>query len=133
MFLVRLRRSQQIAFLSLAHELVTADGTAAVGEVATLAKLGREMGLDLETPAERLSVDEAAERFDTKPTQRLVMLELLALGYADRDYSLVESALIRRLALMWSLETKGLEALEDWVLRHRRLKEEALKLIAGGQ
>ncbi|MCP4897076.1 MAG: hypothetical protein GY906_08880 [bacterium] len=132
MFLVRLRRSQQIAFWSLAHEMVTADSTAAVGEVATLARLGREMGLDPDFQVERLSVDEAAERFDTDASRRLALLELLALGYADRDYSMVESALVRRLAMIWRVNSKTLEEIESWVLRRRRLKAEALALFAGG-
>lgn len=132
MFLIRLRRSQQIAFLSLAHELVSADGTTAVGEVASLARLCREMGLKAEDATERLSIDEAAERFDTDSSRRLVVLELLALGFADRDYSMVEHALIRRLAVVWRIDTKTIDAIEKWVRKQRRHEAEALRLIAGG-
>jgi uncharacterized tellurite resistance protein B-like protein len=132
-FLLRLTKAQQEAFLSLAHELVTADGSAAMGEVAALSRLSSEVDLDPDVPFERLVVEEAALRFDKHSSRAIVLLELFALAYADRTTSVVEDAVIRRLAVLWKLDSEHLECYESWALRHRKLVDEGLRMIAEAQ
>ena len=132
MFLTRLKRPQQMAFLSLARELVASNSVAAMGEVAAMARVQREMGLDQDGPVEWLAVAAAAARFESTSDRTVVMLELLTLGYADGNLTMLEHALVRRLALVWRIDAARLAKLEDWVRRHRRLMDEGVKLIGNG-
>jgi uncharacterized tellurite resistance protein B-like protein len=130
MFLLRLTKSQQTAFLSLAYDLVTADGSTAMGEVTALNRLMLEIGLHPDDPFNRMVFEEAAGRFDTRTSRVIALLELSALAYADRTTSVVEDAVIQRLAVFWKVEKETLDEIESWALRHRKLLDDGLGMIA---
>ena len=129
MFLTRLTHTQRSAFLCLARELVSTDGVTTLGEAVVLSEQRREIGELAATSGERLSVNAAAERFDSPATRAVAMLELMRLARADRTVSILEHGLIRRLALQWGIPSDRLAELESWADRHWRLMEEGLELI----
>ena len=95
-----------------------------------VASVAEEYAGDYFPPSgERLSVNAAAERFDTPTSRAVVLLELLRLARADRTVSILEHGLIRRLAVQWSIDDERLHALETWADRHWRLHAEGLDLI----
>ncbi len=132
MFLNRLSRSEGVAFLSLAHEVVTSDSVTTVGEVTRLAAIRRELGFSLDEIPEMLRMDVAAERIDSASARTIVMIELVDLCHADRRLSVFESGVINRLMTMWLIDGAKLQRIENWVRRHRQLIEEARELIAKG-
>jgi hypothetical protein len=129
MFLSRLSPAQRSAYLCLARELVATDGVTTLGEAVVLSEQRREAGELAATSGERLSVDAAAERFDTPTSRALVLLELLRLARADREVSILEHGLIRRLAIQWRVDDDRLGALEAWADRLWRLQADGLALI----
>jgi uncharacterized tellurite resistance protein B-like protein len=129
MFLAQLTRPQRQAFLSLARELVEADGVMTLGEVIATTDLARELGLDDGSPV--LPFVEAAARFETRPSRMVALLELMALAHSDGTVAAAENAAIRRLGLVWRVDTHELRTIESWVLEHRRLLHEARQLIRG--
>lgn len=129
MFLSRLNHSQRSAYLCLARELVATDGVTTLGEAVVLSEQRREAGELAASSGERLSVDAAAERFDTPTTRAVALVELLRLARADRDVSILEHGLIRRLAIQWRIDDRRLGELEAWADRHWRLQAEGLELI----
>jgi hypothetical protein len=129
MFLNRLSHAQRSAYLCLARELVATDGVTTLGEAVVLSEQRREAGEHAATTGERLSVDAAAERFDTPTSRAVVLLELLRLARADREVSILEHGLIRRLAIQWRVGDDRLDALEAWADRLWRLQADGLALI----
>jgi hypothetical protein len=130
MFLTRLTHAQRSAYLCLARELVSTDGVTTLGEAVVLSEQRREIGELAATSGERLSVNAAAERFDSSAARAVAMLELMRLARADRSVSILEHGLIRRLALQWAVSGDRLAELESWADRHWRLMEEGLELIS---
>jgi len=133
MFLSRLNQSQRSAYLCLARELVATDGVTTLGEAVVLSEQRREAGELAASSGERLSVGAASERFDTPTSRAVALLELLRLARADRQVSILEHGLIRRLAVQWSIDPRRLEALESWADRHWRLHAEGLRLIGAAE
>jgi hypothetical protein len=129
-FLNRLSRFEGVAFLSLAHEIVTSDSVTTVGEVTRLAAIRRELGFSLDEAPDILRTDVAAERIDSASARTIVMIELVDLCHADRRLSVHESGVISRLTTMWMIDEKRLQGIENWVHRHRQLILEAHELIA---
>jgi len=131
-FLIRLSQSQRVAFLSLAHDIVTSDSVTTVGEVTQLASIRRELGFLADETPELLRIEVAAEQIDSSSARLIAMIELIDLCYADRRISVLESGLISRLATLWRINDSVLQGLENWVHRHRQLIGEAHELIAKG-
>jgi len=129
MFLNRLSHAQRSAYLCLARELVATDGVTTLGEAVVLSEQRREAGEHAATSGERLSVDAAAERFDTPTSRAVVLVELLRLARADREVSILEHGLIRRLAIQWRVDDDRLDDLEAWADRLWRLQADGLALI----
>lgn len=128
-FVSKLSRPQREAFLSLARELVESDGVMSLGEVIATTGLARELGLDSGSAV--LSFAEAAARFDSRPSQMVALLELMSLAHSDGTIVAAENAAIRRLGLVWRVDAVELQAIEAWVMEHRRLVREAHQLISG--
>lgn len=129
MFLSQLTRTQRQAFLSLARELVEADGVMTLGEVIATTALGRELGLD--DTGEVRPLAEAADAFDSRSSRVIALIELTLLAHADGSSAGAENSTLRRLALMWTIDGAEMREIENWVLQHRRLVREAHHLIRG--
>jgi hypothetical protein len=130
-FLARLTRTQQQAFLSLARQMIAADSVASLGEMATLQQLRREMGVDVDGATEVLSLAAAAARFDTRAARIIALLELTVLSHSDRQSSLGENSMLQRLAGLWGFDATTVASIDAWVVRFRKLTDDALDMIAG--
>lgn len=129
MFLSRLHPLQSVAFLSLAHEIVSSDSVSTVGEIFGLAEIRRELGIGAEDELELLSVDMAAEQMTTGLSRTVTLLELMRLSHADGHLSVHESGLINRLATRWRIAPAELDRIRSWSGRCRDLRIEGLELI----
>ncbi len=102
MFLAQLQTEQKYAYMALARALVAADNAFTQDEQVLLAQYRQEM--DLENDGD-VSPEEAIACFSAAGSniQKKVMFELLALAYADTDYSAEERAYLTKLLTAFAL------------------------------
>lgn len=129
MFLHQLQEEQKKSFLALAIKTIAADGVKDPREENAILAMRREMGLWAETRLPQGSVEELAAVFDDQKSQRILMMELLGLVYADEKYQRQEQRILRGLAKLFGLEEEEAGRMENWVLRQMELNREAAGLL----
>ncbi|HLP57416.1 MAG TPA: TerB family tellurite resistance protein [Candidatus Deferrimicrobium sp.] len=131
MFLSRLNLDQRKAFLALTMKIIGADGTLEPRERQMVEAMRYEMALFTETdlPKGYVSVAEMAQPFDTRESQVILMLECIALAYADEDFHGEEQKILRELALIFKFTEEEATAMENWVLRYKGLVKEAVAMF----
>ena len=98
MFLNRLSAEEKNAFLVLAHHVARSDADFSVEERIIIAKYCMEMQIDDiddydETP---FDLEQILDHFETASHRNIVLLELMALVYADGRLAQQESMLLDR-------------------------------------
>jgi uncharacterized tellurite resistance protein B-like protein len=132
MFLSRLNQEQKKAFLAIAMKIVGADGQLDPKERQMIEGMRYEMGLFTETDIATgyVEVEELAKPFDTRESRIILMLESIALAYADEEMHGEEQKILRELALIFELSEKEATTMENWVLRYKELLKEAMAMFA---
>ncbi len=130
MFLNQLQDEQKKAFLSLALKLIQADGVTDPREEMIFLAMRQEMGLWQETQLPQGSVEKLSAPFADKKSQRIVILELLGLVYADERFQEQEQRLLRGLANLFEISEEDATKIESWALRQIQLTREAHELLA---
>ena len=101
MFLNSLTLEQKKAFLSIAMKIIGADGILETRERQKIETMRYEMGLYNETDLPTGDIEDIAKTFDTRKSRVIVMLEGIALAYADEDLGEEEQKILRALALVF--------------------------------
>ena len=98
MFLNRLSTEEKTAFLALAHHLARSDADFSSEERVIIAKYCMEMQVDdiEDYDDDTFELEQVLNRFDTSSHRNIVLLELMALVYADGRLAQQESLLIDR-------------------------------------
>lgn len=111
MFLGNLTKEQKPHFLSLATAVILADGVLGDAEVTMLEQYKQEMALPPSTNIATEPVSQAIEAFQSASgtVKKQIVFELLALSYADNDYSPEEESLLREIALGLGLDVAFLK------------------------
>ena len=113
MFIELLTEEEQKIFLELALELEkVAEERCEVTKQKLdtfVSRIVKESGGDIE----ELNVDVA--RLERPLAKKVVLLELITLGYASGEYCDRERAYLRDVASKIGVDTGGLEQIEDWV------------------
>ena len=113
MFIELLTEEEQKIFLELALELEkVAEERCEVTKQKLdtfVSRIVKESGGDIE----ELNVDVA--RLERPLAKKVVLLELITLGYASGEYCDRERAYLRDVASKIGVDTEGLEQIEDWV------------------
>jgi tellurite resistance protein len=130
MFLRNLNEDQQKAFLAIAMKIAGADGRLDPSERQLIEAMRLEMGLLHETNLPSGSIEELAEPFDSRQAQTAVLLEGIALAYADNDFSGEEQKILRALALIWNISEEDATTMENWVLDYNKLLKQAEELLS---
>lgn len=132
MFLNRLNLDQRKAFLAIAMKIIGADSVLDTRERQMIEGMRYEMALYTETdlPKGYVSVEEMARPFDSRESQVILMLECVALAYADETFGDEEQKILRELALLFKFSEEDATAMENWVLRYKSLLKEALAMFS---
>lgn len=132
MFLNNLTPEQKKAFLAIAMKIIGADGVLDPRERQMIEAMRYEMGMFTETdlPGKYVAIDELAKPFDTHKSQTIVMLESIALAYADEEFAGEEAKILRELALIFGFSEEEANAMENWVERYRGLIKEAGEMFS---
>lgn len=123
MFIDRLDSNQQGALLSIAAQLIEADGNISAQETALLNALRNQMAGDVKSAP--VSVSDLSGIFVTTPAKAAFLLELLGLAHADAEYHVTEKDFISNVATVLSVSELTLADMESWVCRQFALVREA--------
>lgn len=121
MFITRLNSSQQSQLLTLAKEIISADGVVHDREKELLTVLKTQMNPGIEAA----TVINLNEEFKTPESKASLLLELIGLAHADSEYHVSEKNLIEKVAKDIQIEMETLSKMESWVKRQFALVNEA--------
>jgi tellurite resistance protein len=132
MFLNNFTIEQKKAFLAIAMRIIGADGFLDPRERQMIESMRYEMGLFTETdlPGKYTGIEELAKPFDSRKSQVILMLESIALAYADDEFASEEAKILRELALIFNFSEEEATAMENWVQKYRGLIKEAVEMFS---
>jgi hypothetical protein len=115
MFLNRLTIEEKDAFLWLAHYTSRADGNFVKSEELIIAKYCLEMQMDdIEFNISEFKLEEVLGRFSSESHQKIVLLELMALIYADNQLVREEEELLNQIVNQWLLNPNLVIVYKEW-------------------
>lgn len=129
MWLSSLTDPQRRAFLGLAHNTVVSDGLLDPNEELMMEQFKREMALTEDGDPDYIDLEEIEGVFDSRRAQRIALVNLIHLSYADGAFEIEEQCLLRDLADRFGVEDVEFALLENWVKRLTRLEEEGKGLL----
>lgn len=129
MWLYSLSDSQRRALLGLAHNTVVSDGLLDPNEELMMEQFKREMALAEDVQPDYIDLDTIEGVFDSRRAQRIALINLIHLSYADGAFEIEEQCLLRDLADRFGVEEAEFILLENWVKRLTRLEEEGKGLL----
>lgn len=132
MFLYRLNRVDRLTFLRMAKRMaLTDDGLVDVEEEAILTTMATEMGLSLHLD-DKLRREQRREenviledefvlaeldgKFKDSTSRNICLIELISLGYANRNFNASQSQLIQDVAKSFDISESRVKRLEEWVV-----------------
>ena len=130
MFLNSLTDEQKKSFLAIAKKIIGANGILDTRERQMIEAMRYEMGLWDETDLPKGYIEDLAKPFDTRQSRVILMLESIALTYADEEFSGEEKKILRELALLFEFSEEEANAMENWVLRYKNLVKEATAMFS---
>lgn len=84
MFLNRLKKKEKVAFLELAHHIARSDSDFSEFQQSIIDKYCMEMQIeDIEYDEKKFNIDKSLSKIKKTKSQRIVLLELMALVYSD--------------------------------------------------
>lgn len=129
MFLNSLTAEQKKSFLALAMKIIGADGVLDPRERKVIESMRYEMGLWTETDLPKGYIEEIAEVFDTRKSRVIIMLEAIALAYADEEMAGEEEKILRELAIIFEFSEEEATAMENWVIDYRKHIQAAMAMF----
>lgn len=115
MFLNRLSLKEKKAFLNLAHHVAHSDNLLSKEEELVITKYCMEMQMD-DVPYEASSFDfgETLNCFESEGHRKIVLLEIMALIYADNQLSTEEQSLIDQMIEHFELNPNLAIVYREW-------------------
>ena len=115
MFLNRLLMNEKQAFLTLAHHVAHADSEFSVEEEVLIAKYCMEMQMDdVEYDEEKFDLARVLNTFERDSHQKIVLLELMALVYADGEVAKQEQQLLNDIIAHFGLNPNLAIVYREW-------------------
>ena len=112
MFLNSLNPTEKDNFMKLAVAVIKADGIVEESEKQILSAYANEMQIPVCNLDEQSNTDNIIKEFamnSTLQTKRIIFLELLALAFADGNYTAEEKALVQQIASAFELDKAFIE------------------------
>ena len=116
MFLNLLNSKEKDNFLKLAVAAIKADGVIEETEMQTLSTYANEMQIPVCNTDDPVDVDAVVSEFSLNSTaqvKRIVLVELLALAFADGDYSSEEKGLVQQIASAFNFNDDFIDNVVD--------------------
>ena len=130
MFVQNLNERQQGVLLHYADEVMRADRKIDAAELMAMDMLRNQTEPGVK--AEDVPIEELPGLFKERLSRVSFLLELVGMGYANKDFDPTQSELVDRIARVFSFHENGtIEAIEKWVQNELALMKEAQKLMEG--
>lgn len=129
MFLHMLDDAQQRAFLALAYKMVIADGRVRPEESKALKSLRAEAEIAGTLPVDAVLGDADLSAFADPEARLRVLLNLIALGYADGEFHPRESHLFHEVASAFGIDDDTLQRFADWGRDYGTLVQRARSIV----
>ena len=116
MFLNRLNAGEKTAFLSLAHHVARSDADFSADEQIIIAKYCMEMQIDdiNDYDDKTFDLEQILNRFVTSSHRNIVLLELMALVYADGKLAQQEALVIDRFVAHYQMNPNLSIIYKEW-------------------
>lgn len=115
MFLNRLKISEKEAFLSLAHHIARADGSFSGEETLMMERYCMEMQMDdVDYQETEFDLHDVLSKFEVESHKKIVLLELMALVYADGRLAAQEETLIAAIIEYFDLNPMLAIVYREW-------------------
>ena len=131
MFLSGLTDNQKVSFLFLLHDFVRADNKLTKQEKQIVAVLETELGCDLTSIPKDMDFAKASNSFRSFRTRRVVLFELIGVGYVDTEFSIEESEYVLRLADRFGVSEVEVQEMQSIVLSIISAVQDAETYITG--
>jgi tellurite resistance protein len=116
MFLFKLNEEEKKAFLQLAHYMARVDGEFPEEEQAVIKMYAHEMGIKDEGFKEHeFNLDNILNIFKSKKSKNIVLLEIMALVYADGRVDDKEEELLQYMCIKFGITRKTAKIYEEWI------------------
>jgi hypothetical protein len=125
MFLFHLTPAERSVFVGLAKQLIAADGREGPAETAALRLLEIELGTPVANLPALAPTLPVLSTFVSRASRAAVVLELLALAYADGLPHPNEMEMLKGVALGVGFSELRLLEMENWVVQQMPLSAEA--------
>ena len=125
MFLFHLTPAERRAFAGLAKHLIAADGGEGPAETTALRLLEAELGFAVASMSALAPTSEVLGTFVSRASRAAVVLELLALAYADGLPHPHEMEMLKDVAVGVGISELRLLEMEDWVVKQMPLAAQA--------
>ncbi len=115
MFLNRLSSNEKEAFLQLAYHISYIDGEFAESEQAVIHVYCAEMGInDSGYNKDSFNLNEITSVFAKSQSQKIVLIELMGLVFADGVFSSEEQAVINSISNNFNIDSETVNKYAEW-------------------
>jgi len=115
MFLMQLKENEKKVFLKLAQHIMEVNISEGEKENAILLAYANEMGIDVEKFNEdEFDLDEVLLAFKNKTSKKIVLLEIMALIYADNQVDEEEEKFIQSMCSKFEISRAQAQIYEEW-------------------
>ena len=115
MFLNRLKNEEKVAFLELAHYVARSDGSFSKDEKTTIETYCYEMQIDdIQYDEKNFELLKVLAIFENKMSQKVLLLELMALIYSDEKVASSEQKIIDTIVLSFGMNDSLAKVYLEW-------------------
>jgi uncharacterized tellurite resistance protein B-like protein len=125
MFLFHLTPAERPAFFGLAKHLAVTDDSQDAAETEALARIQEELGIPVSNLPALAPTPEVLSTFVSTASKASVVLELVALAYADGVPHAGEMEVLKSVAVGLGISELRLLEMENWVVQQMALSAEA--------
>ena len=114
MFLMKLEENEKIAFMELARYIMKVNTSSGEKEQEILKAYAYEMNIDLHERFEFSNIGDLLKNFKSKEHKKIVLLEIMALIYADEHIDEEEEKVIQLICNEFDIPRHEAKIYEEW-------------------
>jgi len=115
MYLNYLEENEKVAFLKIAHIVALSDGQFCENEKVIIGSYYNEMGMkDIELNVHNESLDVLSKEFNTKQSQKIIILELMSIIDANGEFKKSEKEIINQLTKSFAIDDDFIDDVRLW-------------------
>jgi len=115
MFLNRLKKKEQVAFLEIAHHIARSDNDFSNDQKDIITKYCAEMGIeDIKYKEKKFDINKTLSKIKSPESQKIVLLEIMALVYSDNILHKEEEKILKTMTKKFGLSSSLSIVYGEW-------------------